>query len=303
MKGLQKDPPTTAYFFVIYNKCRGKCKFCPQSMGASNKISRIDWPEFEMQDVANALEKKRMKRICLQLSDEEGILSKAMDFIHEIEDLDVPISMSTSPSPEVLKNLADLKKHVDVLTIPIDCANEELFKEVKGKYWDYYWSALSKALEVFGPWRVGTHIIVGLGETEKDVVKLMLKCKEMKVLPSLFAFTPMPNTELEKMQAPSISSYRRLQLARELIFSNENVEFHYDDFGRIKEIRTRRSVVDRILEDGRAFMTRGCPDCNRPYFNERVSGIIYNYPRELTIDEKEKARRELFAEGFEISNW
>ncbi|MCX8169526.1 MAG: hypothetical protein N3D72_00370, partial [Candidatus Methanomethyliaceae archaeon] len=66
IKGLQKDPPTTAYFLLINNKCRGKCKFCPQSKGFTNKISRITWPEFEIDKVLNAMEKMKMKRICLQ---------------------------------------------------------------------------------------------------------------------------------------------------------------------------------------------------------------------------------------------
>lgn len=302
IKGVQKSPPTTAYFFIIYNKCKGSCKFCPQSIKPSNKISRIDWPEFEIEDIMNAIKKKKMKRVCLQLANEENIVFKAMNFISNIKDLGMPISISTSPSFEILNNLMNLKNHIDILTIPIDCANEELFKKIKGEDWNYYWNALSKALEIFGSWKVGTHIIVGLGETEEEIVKLMLKCKEMRILPSLFAFTPIPETELGKMQAPNVSSYRRIQLARELIFSNEKIEFYYDNFGRIREIKVRKDIVDRILEDGEAFMTKGCPGCNRPYFNERVSGAIYNYPRRLTIDEKEKARRELFAEDFKISS-
>ncbi|MEM1573654.1 MAG: radical SAM protein [Candidatus Methanomethylicaceae archaeon] len=302
IKGIQKTPPTTAYFFIINNKCKGNCKFCPQSIKLSNKISRIDWLEFEIEDVINKIKKKRMKRICLQLADEENIIFKVMNFISNIKDLGIPISISTSPSFEILNHLIDLKNYIDILTIPIDCANEELFKKIKGRDWNYYWNALNKALEIFGPWKIGTHIIVGLGETEEEIVKLLLKCKEMKILPSLFAFTPIPGTELEKMQTPNISSYRRIQLVRELIFNNEEIEFYYDNLRRIREIKVKKDIVERILENGEAFMTKGCPDCNRPYFNERVSGVIYNYPKKLTINEKEKVRRELFAENFKISN-
>jgi biotin synthase len=43
------------------------------------------------------------------------------------------------------------------------------------------------------------------------------------------------------------------------------------------------------LVDGIAFETSGCPDCNRPYYNERPGGIMYNYPRRLTRTEVEQA--------------
>jgi biotin synthase-related radical SAM superfamily protein len=33
------------------------------------------------------------------------------------------------------------------------------------------------------------------------------------------------------------------------------------------------------------FLTSGCADCNRPFYNEKPSGPIYNYPRKLTTQE------------------
>lgn len=299
IKGLQRDPPTTAYFLLINDKCQGKCKFCPQSKGLTSKISRITWLEFEIDKVIDAMEKMKMKRICLQLTDEENIVQKAKNFILKMK-FEVPISISAPPLLEIFT----LKDYIDILTIPIDCANEKLFKEIKGRDWSLYWSFLKKALRIFGSWKVGTHIIVGLGESEKEIVKLLYECKNLGIIPSLFAFTPLPGIELSGSAPPNISSYRRLQLARELIFSGEKIEFHFDNFGRIKGIKARKEIIEKILEDGEAFMTRGCPDCNRPYFNERVSGVIYNYPRKLTEKEKEKIRRELFegTESIEFSS-
>jgi biotin synthase len=36
---------------------------------------------------------------------------------------------------------------------------------------------------------------------------------------------------------------------------------------------------------GESFQTSGCPDCNRPYYNEQPGSIPYNYPRPLTAKE------------------
>jgi biotin synthase-related radical SAM superfamily protein len=41
------------------------------------------------------------------------------------------------------------------------------------------------------------------------------------------------------------------------------------------------------------FQTSGCPDCNRPFYNEKPSGPFYNYPRKLEIKEIEKISKEL----------
>jgi biotin synthase len=45
--------------------------------------------------------------------------------------------------------------------------------------------------------------------------------------------------------------------------------------------------------DGTPFQTSGCPDCNRPFYNERPGGTMYNYPRALTDSEADRALREM----------
>jgi biotin synthase len=44
---------------------------------------------------------------------------------------------------------------------------------------------------------------------------------------------------------------------------------------------------------GEPFQTSGCPDCNRPFYNEKPGGPLYNYPRPLTISERSRAVREM----------
>ncbi|MCX8182091.1 MAG: radical SAM protein [Candidatus Methanomethyliaceae archaeon] len=298
---LQKDAPTTAYLFLINNGCRGKCAFCPQSIGISKNISRVSWPEFPVEEVLKGLRKnRRFRRICLQCADEEGLMNWLPCFVESLRDkTDIPISISMPPAPH--EDLRVLKvAGIDVLTIPLDCADEELFRRVKGRDWGSHWRALEKALEIFGPNNVGTHIIAGLGETERDIVNLVSKCHRIGIMSSLFAFTPIMGTPLWGRPQPDLRSYRRLQLARELIISGRATErdFTYDSLGRIVSINICRDEVEDVIEEGEAFMTRGCPSCNRPYFNEKVTGPIYNYPRKLESKEVEEIRRELFG-GFE----
>jgi biotin synthase-related radical SAM superfamily protein len=44
---------------------------------------------------------------------------------------------------------------------------------------------------------------------------------------------------------------------------------------------------------GEAFRTSGCPDCNRPFYNEHPGGPLYNYPRPLTAEEAARAIQEM----------
>jgi len=305
VSGIQEDAPNTAYFFLVRSGCRGRCVFCPQSTGMSESISRISWPEFPLDEVLDKLRgKSGFKRVCVQCAKEDGLilyLSSIVGVLREVTGL--PISVSIPPaSSEDLIILKDAG--VEVLTIPLDCANERLFHKVKGRNWKDHWKALEKALGIFGPGRVGTHIIVGLGETEKDIVNVISKCHQLGILTSLFAFTPVRGTPLWGRPQPDLVSYRRLQLAKELIVSGRATEkdFIYNDLGMIRRIDINRETIEDVIEKGEAFMTRGCPGCNRPYFNEKVTGPVFNYPRSLKKEEVESIRREILGgiEGFKV---
>ena len=100
-------------------------------------------------------------------------------------------------------------------------------------------------MAIFGKGNVSTHIIVGLGETEREALEIIQMCVDMGVLPALFAFTPVRGTALERKTAPSLDSYRRLQLARYLII-NGLVKFgdiQFDDNGRLIKFGITKPVL------------------------------------------------------------
>jgi biotin synthase-related radical SAM superfamily protein len=47
-----------------------------------------------------------------------------------------------------------------------------------------------------------------------------------------------------------------------------------------------------VLANGHAFYTCGCPDCNRPYYNDHPGRLLYNYHRPLTPAELTAAFQE-----------
>ena len=117
----------------------------------------------------------------------------------------------------------------------------------------------------------------------------------MQVLPALFAFTTIPGTKLEKKPRPEIKSYRRVQLARHLIINRatryENMRF--DVTGALEDFNVNNETLKSLVETGQPFITSGCPNCNRPFYNERPSGPLYNYPRGITPEEITAIKRQL----------
>ena len=119
----------------------------------------------------------------------------------------------------------------------------------------------------------------------------------MGVLPALFAFTPIPGTALEKNSAPKVKAYRRLQLARYMIVSGK-IRFgdmSFDVEGKIVGYGLTNELLNKEIEGGLPFQTSGCPDCNRPFYNEKPSGPIYNYPVKLSQKEVERVKKQLFS--------
>ena len=126
---------------------------------------------------------------------------------------------------------------------------------------------------------------------------MMQRMQDWGVTVGLFAFTPIRGTTMGDRLPPPIGSYRRAQIAHYLIKNHlSSVErFGFSAEGRITDFGLEREELLRILADGRAFQTSGCPGCNRPYYNERPGGTMYNYPRPLTPDEAKEAIREAFS--------
>jgi len=297
LKGKLDAMPRTLYLLTYRkDKCVANCGFCPQargSRGRADMLSRVSWPVFPTRQVLRGIEKAvediRIGRVCLQALNYPEVFRHLLAFAKAVHSrVNVPISVSCQPLNR--KNMQGLAEaEVERIGIPLDAATEELFEKVKGSsaggpyVWEEQFKLLSEALEVFGKGKVSTHLIVGLGETEREMVEAIQRCVDMGVLPALFAFTPISGTVLEGNPQPAVTQYRRLQLARHLIF-HEIMRYEdmlFDKEGGISDFGVDKEVLMHIVHEGKPFLTSGCPDCNRPYYNEKPSGPIYNYPRPL----------------------
>jgi len=297
-----KNPPTTCYIMTFKEgHCIANCGFCPQARSSKSsveKLSRVNWPIFTFKDFLTKLKympfSKKFERICIQTLNYPENFNDLIEIVTQIKIYtDIPISVAIPPlSKEELKELKN--KGVQRVGIALDGATPEVFKMIKGKdvggpyTWEEHFQKLNEALEIFTPGFVSTHIIIGLEETEKEVIELIEELHNLGIIVSLFAFTPIKGTRLENKQQPAIKSFRKLQLGRFLIYNNElnSKDFIFNMRGEIININISKKELKMFINDTDAFLTSGCPGCNRPFYTSKPSGPVYNYPRPLTEKEK-----------------
>lgn len=306
-KGSLDALPTTVYLLTYRKgKCNANCAFCPQaknSKGRADMLSRITWPSFPTMQVVDGIEEAvkngKIKRVCIQALNYPTVFDDVLSIVSSIHSkCTVPVSVSCQPvNIETMKKLATAG--IERIGIPLDAANEEIFDKIKGKHADgpYVWNkqlqTLDDAVKIFREGNVTTHLIVGLGETEKDIVYIIQRCVDMSVYPGLFAFTPISGTILESSAPPALSQYRRIQLARYLIVLEKTRydNMRFDINGRIVDFGVSSDALHQVIMTGLPFVTSGCPNCNRPYYNEKPGGPLYNYPFMPTKAELEEIEK------------
>ncbi len=299
-----KDVPTTCYIMTYKEgHCMANCGFCPQARESESSIellSRVSWPIFSFKEFLTKLNylppTKRFQRICIQTLNYYQNFQDLIEIISQIKkNCEIPISVAIPPmSKEKLKHLKLIG--VERIGIALDAATPEIFENVKGKEakspynWESHLQNLKDALEFFSEGFVTTHLIVGLGETSKEILKLISDLHDLKIKVSLFAFMPIKGTKLESLQQPELLNFRKIQLGRYLLINDLNNlnTFTFNNFGDIIMFNLNKIDLWNIINNSNAFLTSGCSGCNRPYYTSRPSGPIYNYPRNLSVNEKEE---------------
>ncbi len=276
--------PTTAYLMTHWpGRCRNNCAFCVQARDSKadlEKLSRVTWPAFELDRVIEALPDGKFARICLQTIDYPGMVGDVLDLLRELRPLGLPVSVSITPvDREILEEFKSLG--VDYIGVGLDVASERLYPVIKDSLysWDDMWAFTSDVLDVFGPGRAFVHLIVGLGETDREMVETMAELYGMNAEVSLFAFTPVKGTRLENARSPSLERYRRIQLARYLLGAGlaSLEDFTFDNDGNLTGFGIPKEELVELVPP-EVFATHGCPGCNRPYYNERPRKEPYNFP-------------------------
>lgn len=307
VRGKLDAKPTTAYLLLCRNgKCLANCGFCPQakeSTGRADRLSRVTWPAFPTDKLIDGIETAEMDgkimRVCIQTLNYPEVFEDLLFLVREIRSKSsVPISVSSKPLTSNKMEIL-LAAGANRISIALDAATHRIFDRTKGPKiggpyrWTKQLKTLQEAVRVFGEGSVSTHLIVGLGETEQEMCRTIQWCVVSGIYPAMFAFTPISGTALEKEPPPSLNQYRRIQIAHYFLTHKKTCfkDMKFSKCGRIIEFGVSERQFFEAIESGEPFLTSGCPGCNRPYYNERPGGPIYNYPRKLLPNEILEAKK------------
>lgn len=297
--GLQQSQmvaaPTTLYT-MLGDACVGGCLFCTQSRASQADprfLSRISWPLYDLDEVAAQLKTVRgVGRICIQTVKYPGLLPDLLTVVEAFHSAS-PLPISICMNPVDRATLVRLREAgAERVGVGLDCASETTFNTMKpGFSWARYQRFIADTLEVFGKGSV--HLIVGLGDSDETLIRAIQHYHDRGCIVALFAFTPVRGTALT-IPPPPAGRYRALQLARYLIVHDQATvdDLDFDD-GKLMNLHVTTGLVEAALEEGAPFRTSGCPSCNRPLYNERPGGVMYNYPQPLAREEKDMVRQEL----------
>jgi biotin synthase len=301
--------------------CFANCTYCGLArerpgLAQDNTFIRVGWPVFPTDLVADtvAAHEDRVGRVCVAMVQDRRAYPDLVEIIQRLRARsNVPISAlvtATLLDAEKLRCIRDAG--ADIVGIGLDAASEEVFFRTRGRgargphSWTKHWEIARAARRIFGPMKVNCHVMVGLGETDRDLVDLFYRLRAEEIAAYLFSFNPEPGTVMAEVPRAPLTRWRRIQLTKYLIERHdlpcETIEF--DTEGSLAGVRAPRALVEHLFTEGLAFMTNGCPDrrgrmaCNRPFGSYRPGEAFRDYPFVPADEDRPVIRAETRAEEF-----
>jgi biotin synthase len=302
--------------------CRANCAYCGLARHreesrdyADRNFIRVDWPTARYDEVIARVkagqDRGRFQRMCISMithpSSNDNTFVMLDKWVRELPEL--PVSILSNPTTLEKSDLERMKRMgADIFTVALDAVTPAIFDRTRGKgvdsphKWDRYWQTLEWAAEVYGPERFGAHLICGMGETEREMLEVCQRIKDLGGHNHMFAFFPERGSLMEDWPAVDRGQWRRVQLARFLIdYAGGNVDrMSFDDQGRLVDFGLPRAELDALIDSGRPFQTSGCPGngdaqisaCNRP-FGDSTPSDIRSFPFALEKKDVRQVRRQL----------
>jgi biotin synthase len=306
--------------------CRANCAYCGLARHreaerdyADRNFIRVDWPAVPLEQVIDIVARdpaaSPFHRMCISMithprsdADTVTVLKRWTD---RIDPAAIPVSILSNPTTMRREDVQRLRElGADIFTVALDAATPEIFDRTRGKgvqsphRWSKYWEILLDARDIFGPQKFGAHIIVGMGETEREVLELVQRLVDLGGHSHMFCFFPEKGSLMDHLPATPRDQWRRVQLARYLIdYRGVRVDqMAFDGRGRVTGFGLPQAELEAVIGEGVAFRTSGCPGkfrddvsaCDRPYGDSPPSDIA-SFPFQPEPDDLRRLRRQLRA--------
>ena len=171
--------PTLAHapeqaFFNLAQNCIYDCKFCT-SPKLDKRITKNLSPERVVQMAIDASKKEGFKAVAFTsavVDSPEKTVERMLFVVKEVRKALPGVPIGVEPYISRLSDVDDLKAAgADEIKLNIETFDPERFAKVCGKlHYDLILEALDHAVEVFGKGKVTTNLLVGLGESDQNLL-------------------------------------------------------------------------------------------------------------------------------------
>jgi lipoyl synthase len=300
--------------------CLSDCGYCGLARTRPGQYEdksfiRVEWPLVETDELVRRLARyeDRVTRLCISMVTHGHSFRDTLEITKRIRaSVATPLSLLVAPPTLNEARLQTLKDAgADIIGIGLDAVTEDLFRSIRtdvpqgGLRWEQYWRIVDAAREIYGPWHVNCHTLVGLGETDRDLMTIFGRLLDRQIHSYLFCFNPEPDSRMGAHPKSDLTRWRRIQLAKYLLeeVGIDANAFGYDAHGALASISAPRELVEAAIADGFAFMTNGCPGaggepgCTRPMGSWRPSEAPRDYPWQPDGSDRREIRAQLNVEG------
>lgn len=308
--------------------CRANCAYCGlarhrerETNYADRNFIRVDWPAVPLDEVIDRIaaqgEATPFERMCISMithpnsdADTPRVLER---WRARIPHARIPVSILSNPTTmrrEEVRELYDLG--AEIFTVALDACTPEVFERTRGKgvdsphTWATYWRVFEEARAIFGPQRTGMHLIVGMGESDRDVLEICAHLHAIEAHSHLFCFYPERGSLMDHVPATDRARWRRVQLARYLLeyAGHPFAALRFSPEGALVDFGMEKARLNAIIATGIPFRTSGCPGkqrddvsaCDRPYGDSPPSNIA-SYPFQPNGHDLRLIRRQLAGTG------
>ena len=172
--------------------CRANCAYCGLARHreaerdyADRNFIRVDWPAVPMDQVVDIVarmwRRRPFHRMCISMithpNSDEDTVTVLKKWTSRIDPDAIPVSILSNPTTMTRDDVVTLQRPGRrTSSLSRSMRRRRRFSTARAARacsprtrWAKYWEILMDARDIFGPKKFGAHIIVGMGETERDV--------------------------------------------------------------------------------------------------------------------------------------
>lgn len=178
-------------FYSLYKTCKIGCKFCPYQFATPKPKVTIETILEEFYRLGNSCKAIGFTSGIPKGLSEDEVTLEIIELCQQLRaKLGSELPIGASPKQPSRENLLKLKEAgVTELRLNLEIFNSDLAKILMPqKDYEYTLHSISEAVSIFGRGKVSSNLIVGIGESDKDIVDGITALAERGAIATLYPY-------------------------------------------------------------------------------------------------------------------